>query len=138
MPSPQEEFPIVGDDPPNLRQFVIPKPSYICQGDRLKPKLRVPPRVSHVNVCRLTALHAEEEKPIAANSEYRRHSVSLPRSTDMGEASVAEGSLPNTGLTPAYRPLREASHGNGAGGDEPFLSRVDLRIEPLEGPGSEQ
>lgn len=79
MPSPQEQFPIVYDDLSDRRQLMIPKSSHVCQSDRCEPELRVPPRVSHMNMWRLAALHAEEEEPIATNSEYRRHSASLPR-----------------------------------------------------------
>jgi hypothetical protein len=69
---------MVSDDPSDFRQLVIPEPSHVRQHNGLQPKLGVPPCVAHMDVRRLAALHAEEEKSITANPEYRRHSASLP------------------------------------------------------------
>ena len=76
MPLLQEELPVFKDDPPNFREFVVSKASYICQGYGFKPELGIPPGMSHVNVRRLATLHTEEEKPIPANPQQRWHVVS--------------------------------------------------------------
>src|SRR6185295_1143795 len=60
MPSPQEKVAIVDDDLPDGRQLMIPEPAYVSERDRLEPKLGVPAGVSHMNVRRLAAFHAEE------------------------------------------------------------------------------
>jgi hypothetical protein len=53
------------------------KPAIRCQRDRIKPELRITPRMSNVNVSRLSTLQAIEEKPVASNPKQRRHCFSL-------------------------------------------------------------
>ena len=73
MPLLQKESSILNDDFPNLSELVAAKTAIVRQFHRLKPKLRVSPRMSHVNVRWLPTLQAEEKEPIAADPEQGRH-----------------------------------------------------------------
>jgi hypothetical protein len=95
MPPLQKEPAIVGDDLPDLREFVVAKSAHVRQRDGLEPELGVPTCVSDMDVWRLSPLHAEEEKPVAANSQNRWHWMSLPYHLHWcNPRSQGENSLP--------------------------------------------
>ena len=78
MPSLQKEFSILYDDLPNLNEFVAAKTAVVCQFHRLKPKLRISPHMSDVNVRWFPTLQAEEKEPIATDPQQGGHDLSLP------------------------------------------------------------
>ena len=62
-----------------LRQFMAAKAVIASQVHRPKPKLCVASGMLYMNVRRLVSFFAEEEKPVSANSQHRRHENSVPR-----------------------------------------------------------
>src|SRR5690242_6586735 len=66
MPRLQKIISVFNHDLPNLRQLVTAEPIIAGQAHGVEPKLRVSPRMSHVYVRWLAALHTEEEEPVTA------------------------------------------------------------------------
>jgi hypothetical protein len=64
----------------SLSELVAAKTTIAYQIYRLKPNLRVSPRMSDVNMRRLPTLQAEEKEPIATDPQQGGHDLSLPRS----------------------------------------------------------
>jgi hypothetical protein len=73
MPLLQKELSILDDDFSNLRKLVAAKTAIVRQFHRLKPKLRVSPRVSHMYMRWLATLQAEEKEPITADPQQGGH-----------------------------------------------------------------
>lgn len=85
-----------------LRQLVAAKAVIARQAHGLEPKLRVAAGMVYRNVRRLISLFAEEEEPVSANSQHRRHEDSVPR--EGSRAKDACGALfatPALGKPPA-------------------------------------
>jgi hypothetical protein len=75
----QKELCILDDDLSNLNELVAAKPAIVRQCHRLKPKLCVSPRMSHVYMGRLATFQAEEKETIATDPQQGGHDLSLPR-----------------------------------------------------------
>src|SRR6266508_1028284 len=102
IPLLQEEFSILLHELSNCRQFVTAKTTTRRQSHRIEPELRITPSVCHMNVGRLTILQAIEEKPVAADSEQRWHSISLLLRFRLSEPSTFYVARPEASI-----PLRQ-------------------------------
>jgi hypothetical protein len=63
----------------NLPEFMSGKSVVISEADRIKPKFGFMVAFFHVNVRGLVAFMRIEMKPVAAFSQYRRHTSFLSR-----------------------------------------------------------
>jgi hypothetical protein len=69
MPLLQKELSIFQNDLADLPELVAPETARVRQRHRLQPKLRIPSRMSHMDVRCLTSFLAEKEETITPDSE---------------------------------------------------------------------
>src|ERR1035438_6326975 len=105
MPFLQKEPSVLDYDRSNLSELVAAKTAIVRQFHRLKPKLRVSPRLRHVHVWRLATLQAEEKESIAADPQQGGHDLSLPRTGSTGRQTgrsppLVTGSLKRSAAVP--------------------------------------
>src|SRR5579863_2137423 len=78
MPLLPKELSVLNDDLSNLGELVAAKTAIVRQFHRLQPKLRVCPRMGHMDMRWLATLQAEEKEPVTADPQQGRHDLSLP------------------------------------------------------------
>src|SRR5579863_4246408 len=78
MPLLQKELLILEDHWADFGQFVTPKAAIVREHYRLKPKLRITPGVSYMDMRRLSSFKTVKEESVTAKPQKRRHQASLP------------------------------------------------------------
>jgi hypothetical protein len=73
MPFLQEEICVLHHDVANLGHLMPPKTPHVGDRYRFETELRLASGVSHVDVRRLSPLHAEEEEPLPTDSQQSGH-----------------------------------------------------------------